>query len=99
MIYYFFDTSAFVKLYAYEPGEREIRDILSAAVAPTPAAGILVCTRLYKLRGGDAVHLAAALAARASSPIGVRFRFVTTDQDQEAAAKAEGMDVYNPVAD
>ncbi|HEV2121331.1 MAG TPA: hypothetical protein VGW38_00960, partial [Chloroflexota bacterium] len=43
MIYYFLDTSAFVKIYAYEPGERQVRAVLSAAVAPTPAARIVVC--------------------------------------------------------
>ena len=157
MIYYFLDTSAFVRIYAYEPGERQVRALLSAATAPTPAARIVVCdlvipesmsalqqrfdgrqltrrayedaidamipdlkgprspyivveasgvmnhsgelARLYKLRGGDAVHLAAALATRASTPPGYGFCFVTTDHDQANAARAEGFPVYDPVTD
>lgn len=157
MIYYFLDTSAFVKIYAYEPGERQVRALLSAAVAPTPAARIVVCdlvipeamsalqqrfthkqltrrafddavnaiipdllgprspyvvveasgvmshsgelARLYRLRGGDAIHLAAALATRASTPPGYGFRFVTTDHDQADAARAEGFPLYDPVTD
>jgi len=52
--------------------------------------------RRYGLRPGDAVHIAAALASRSSTPGGVEFVFVTSDGNQADAARAEGFDVWDP---
>lgn len=52
--------------------------------------------RRYRLKPGDAVHVAAALAARYSSPAGVQFVFVTSDANQGNAARAEGFEVWDP---
>lgn len=154
MSYYFFDTSAFVKAYVVEPGERRVRGLVEGAAANPPVhrviltdftfieaisailqkrecrqiaesvatsavaemerliAGVncpyVVLTasgvtsevpgiiRRYGLRPGDAVHLAAGLAARASAPSGVPFTFVSCDHNQKRAACAEGFDVWDP---
>ena len=50
----------------------------------------------YRLRTYDAIHLATALAARASTPVGIRFVFVGCDHELCTAARAEGMEVYDP---
>lgn len=50
-------------------------------------------TRAYKLRGYDAVQLATALAARASTPPDTEFYFVTADGALANAARAENFDV------
>ncbi len=49
------------------------------------------------LRAYDAVQLASALAAIASSDKS-RFVFITADSDLEAAARAEGLQTDNPLA-
>ncbi len=154
MNHYFFDTSAFVKAYVVEPGERRVRGLVEGAAANPPVhrviltdftfieaisailqkrecrqitervaasaigemerqlAGVdcpyVVMTasdvtadvpgiiRRYGLRPGDAVHLAAGLAARAATPHGVVFVFVSCDQNQKRAASAEGFEVWDP---
>ena len=51
--------------------------------------------RRHSLRGADAVHLAAALLL--SKERGNRkFRFITADAEQAAAARAEGLRVLEP---
>jgi predicted nucleic acid-binding protein len=152
--HYFLDTSAFVKAYVVEPGERRVRGLVEGATANPPVhralltdytfieatsallqkrekrtiaestcrAAIAEMERLlqgidcpyaviqtsgvagdvpgiisrYGLRPGDAVHLAAALAARASTPLGVDFVFVSCDDNQKSAACAEGFVVWDP---
>ncbi|HET6228543.1 MAG TPA: type II toxin-antitoxin system VapC family toxin [Longimicrobiaceae bacterium] len=47
MKYYFLDTSAFVRIYALEPGTETVKDLLRAATAPTPSARVLVCDLVY----------------------------------------------------
>ena len=56
----------------------------------------LALMTVYRLRTNDAIQLATALAARASSPMGVGFTFVGADDALGAAARAEGMEVYDP---
>lgn len=151
---YFFDTSAFVKAYVVEPGERRVRGLVEGAAANPPVHRVILtdftfieaisaiqqkreCRQItrsvaasaisemerliagvdcpyvvitasdvtadvpgiiqrYGLRPGDAVHLAAGLAARASSPYGAPFTFVSCDQNQKRAACAEGFEVWDP---
>lgn len=50
----------------------------------------------HRIKGADAIHLAAALEIRASLPLGIEFYFVGTDRQQNAAAKAEGLEVIDP---
>jgi predicted nucleic acid-binding protein len=155
--YFFLDTSAFVKAYVVERGEKRVRGLVAAAVANPPLHRVIVtdytfleaisallqkraerkiteaaCNRAlaeiekllrgidcpyvivqasgvaqdvpgiirqYKLRPGDAVHLAAALASRHSTPEGVDFVFVTCDKAQADAARAEGFTVWDPADD
>lgn len=52
--------------------------------------------RQHGLRGADAVHLAAALAARASVPFRGELLFVSCDHAQIRAARVEGFPVYHP---
>jgi predicted nucleic acid-binding protein len=52
--------------------------------------------RDHRLRAGDAVHLAAAAVTKASAGREDSLVFVTSDQHQERAATAEGLDVWNP---
>jgi predicted nucleic acid-binding protein len=40
--YYFLDSSAFVKLYANEPGSMRVRDMVRSAIAQPPSAQILM---------------------------------------------------------
>ena len=154
MKYFFLDTSAFVKAYVVEPGEKRVRGLVAGAVADPPACRVVVtdftfleatsailqrrdqrdittavCNsalaeldklvrgvdcpymvvessdvasdvpsviRQHRLRPGDALHLAAALASRHSAPGDVPFVFVSCDDKQQAAARAEGFDVWNP---
>lgn len=49
-----------------------------------------------QVRGADAVHIAAALAARQSAGPGVTFVFVSNDKKQCRAAALEGLDVIVP---
>jgi predicted nucleic acid-binding protein len=51
---------------------------------------------VYRLRTNDAIQLATALAARASTPLDVAFTFVGADDALGAAAAAEGMEVSDP---
>jgi predicted nucleic acid-binding protein len=155
--YFFLDTSAFVKAYVVEAGERRVRGLVAGAVANPPACRLVVTDftfleaisallqkrsegkitkaacdsslaeietllkgtaspylvistsdvsedvpsiiRRYSLRPGDAVHVAAALAARHSTPTGMEFVFVTSDANQANAARAEGFDVWDPAVD
>jgi predicted nucleic acid-binding protein len=155
--YFFLDTSAFVKAYVVEAGERRVRGLVAGAVASPPSCRLIVtdftfleaisallqkraegkitkaaCNsslaeievllkgvaspylvistsdvsedvpsiiRTYGLRPGDAVHVAAALAARHSTPAGMQFVFVTSDTNQANAARAEGFDVWDPAVD
>jgi predicted nucleic acid-binding protein len=53
----------------------------------------------HKLRGADAIHLAAAIVARASMPLGSDFCFVSCDSAQIRAARVEGFPVYHPADD
>lgn len=53
----------------------------------------------HKLRGADAIHLAAAIVARASMPHGGGFCFVSCDHTQLRAARVEGFWVYDPADD
>lgn len=154
MNYFFFDTSAFVKAYVVEPGERRVRGLVEGAAANPPVHRVILTDftfieaisailqkrdcrqiteraaasavtdlerliagvdcpyavinasgvtaevpgiiRRYGLRPGDAVHLAAGLAARAATPVGVPFTFVSCDQQQKRAACAEGFAVWDP---
>lgn len=76
--------------------EQELQhfDLVSIEDAHLDAAVELV--RKHALRGADALHLAAALAA--SRDYGKRgFRFVSCDRDQAGAAKARGLRVIEPV--
>lgn len=156
MTFYFFDTSAYVKALACEPGERRVRELINGAAADPPRCRVVVCdfvlpetvsalqqrrdrkditrkqyeqaaaeverhatgedspfvviegsgvmvdsmeiVRRHQLRPGDALHLAAALAARAAIPAGHDFCFVTADEKQENAARAEGFAVLVPAA-
>lgn len=74
MTTYFLDSSAVVRLYAYEPGERVVRDLVRSAVAPAPTADLFVCDLAYPeaiaalhliVRGKDA-------ARRGLSPTALR---------------------------
>jgi predicted nucleic acid-binding protein len=152
--YFFLDTSAFVKAYVVESGEKRVRGLIAGAVANPPSCRVVVtdftfleaisallqklaekkisravCNaslaeierllkglvspylvietsdvagdvpsiiRRYGLKPGDAVHIAAALAARSSTQSGVEFVFVTSDGNQAEAARAEGFTVWNP---
>ncbi|HZG43518.1 MAG TPA: hypothetical protein VEY93_11180 [Longimicrobium sp.] len=49
-----------------------------------------------QVRGADAVHIAAALAARNSVGPGVTFIFVSNDKQQCKAAEREGLEVLTP---
>lgn len=79
--------------------ERLLAGVNCPYVVPT-ASGVTSdvpgIIRRYGLRPSDAVHLAAGLAARASTPSGVPFTFVSCDQDQKRAACAEGFQVWDP---
>lgn len=50
----------------------------------------------HRIRGADAVHLAAALTVRASVNPWDEFYFVSADQRQSTAARAEGLWVISP---
>jgi predicted nucleic acid-binding protein len=56
----------------------------------------LEMTRKHALRGADAVHLACALAAQAEFAPHVGFYLVSADDELNAAAIAEGLQVENP---
>lgn len=49
-----------------------------------------------QVRGADAVHIAAALAARQFVGPGVTFTFVSNDKQQCRAADREGLEVLTP---
>lgn len=49
-----------------------------------------------RLRGADAVHVAAALLVRASLPAGAEVWFVTADEAQCRGAAGEGLAVFHP---
>jgi predicted nucleic acid-binding protein len=65
-----------------------------------PGPGVLQHSQglmtVYRLRTYDAIHLATAIAARASLPVESRFVFVGCDDDLCTAAAAEGIEVYDP---
>lgn len=64
-------------------------EVLDATRPVVTRAAALV--RAHRLRGFDAVHLAAALALRdAAAPTVPAVRFATADKNQAAAAEAEG---------
>lgn len=63
------------------------------AITPALTASAVALTQAHRLRGYDAVQLAAALAAAAVLPGLV---FVAADDDLLAAARAEGLAVENP---
>jgi hypothetical protein len=50
----------------------------------------------HRLKGADAVHLAAAMEFQALLPWGTEFYFVGADKQQNAAAEAEGLEVIDP---
>lgn len=69
---YFFDSSALVRLYAYEPGERMVRDVVRSAIADPPTADVVVCDLAYPeavaalhriVRGEDAARRGLSAAA------------------------------------
>lgn len=47
MTVYFLDSSAVVRLYAIEPGDRWVRDLVRRADAEPPTADIVVCDLAY----------------------------------------------------
>lgn len=49
-----------------------------------------------RLRGADAVHVAAALLVRAVAPAGVEVWFVSADEAQCRGAAGEGLPVFHP---
>lgn len=152
MRFYYFDSSALVKVYAWEGSSSEIvRAMVSSATLETPVARIIVCdialaevesalarkeadrtiqraeaerlrervrhdflhadpkpyqiihassligdsgqwSRQYGLKSLDAIQLAAALAAKYSTPPGIRFIFVCADGRLCEAAGAENIE-------
>ncbi|HEX2202157.1 MAG TPA: type II toxin-antitoxin system VapC family toxin [Longimicrobium sp.] len=158
MRYYFFDTSAFVKDYAYEPGSRRVEDMIRSAAADPDACSVIVCelvlpeafsalvgitekpdaarrglSRLslhralsdmradvlsgrpyamvsvggtmeraadlvlgHRLKVGDSIQLAAALAARNASTPGSEFYLASADARLNAAAEREALPVIDP---
>jgi len=53
-------------------------------------------TRRHALRGADAIHLACALAAQSELAPDVEIYLVSADDELNAAAAAEGLQVKNP---
>lgn len=51
------------------------------------------CTQQHGLTGADAVHLACAIASRASIPMGYDCVFATADVELARAARVEGFEV------
>lgn len=160
MRHYFFDSSAFVKLFAFEPGSIRVRDMIRSARTTPPASRIVMCELIHpetasalalmldgpervqrglgahsrrklpsalahalgtesvftftevdrhipaaaelvwkhRIRGADAVHVAAALFTRDRIGVGSEFYFVGSDRTQNAAAEAEGLDVIDPTS-
>jgi predicted nucleic acid-binding protein len=69
---YFLDSSAVVRLYAVEPGERRVRNLVRSATAAFPTADVAVCDLAYPeavaalhriIRGNDAARRGLSAAA------------------------------------
>jgi len=65
------------------------------AIAPALTGNAVALTQAHRLRGYDAVQLAAALAAAAALP---GLAFIAADDDLLAAARAEDLTAENPNA-
>lgn len=72
MTVYFLDSSAVVRIYALEPGERLVRDLVRGASASPPTAELVVCDLAYPeavaalhriVRGHDAARRGLSAAA------------------------------------
>lgn len=72
MTTYFLDSSALLRLYAVEPGERWVRNLVRSATAAVPTAFIAVCDLAYPeavaalhriVRGHDAARRGLSAAA------------------------------------
>lgn len=72
MTVYFFDTSAVVRLYALEPGDRWVRNLVRCVEASPPTADVVVCDLAYpetiaalhrRVRRGEAARLGLSAAA------------------------------------
>lgn len=158
MKHYFLDTSALVKLFAFEPGADRVRRVAHWEREGSADARVVVCDLAYpecvaalrqlldwgaggrrglspamlrqimpklhemfekrmrfvvietsrviadsahlagrqRVKGADAVHLAAAHAVRESVPADEEFWFVTADARQGTAAREEGIAVLDP---
>jgi predicted nucleic acid-binding protein len=82
-----------------------VRAEFSGALQPISLVPATGCMELaadlierYRLRVADAVHLAAALRARAALPDDTPFLFVSEDVAQCRAAEKEGLEVLRPAA-
>ena len=72
MTTYFLDSSAVVRLYSHEPGERLVRDLVRSATIDLPTAEVFVCDLAYPetvaalhgiVRGMDAARRGLSAAA------------------------------------
>ena len=89
MTSYFFDSSAVVRLYAVEPGDRIVRDLVRSATADPPTADVVVCDLAYPeavaalhriVRGHDS-------ARRGLSPAALRLLLPRVDDDLTAGSR------------
>jgi predicted nucleic acid-binding protein len=152
--HYFLDTSAFLKTYIVEPGEKRVRGLVAGATADPPTCRLVVTDftfveaasaalqkrdqhlitrrtyasttaeierllvqgaypfvvvpvssvvhlaplliRTYRIRPGDAVHIGAAISLRAAVPEPSDVVFVSSDEHQKRAARAEALEVWDP---
>lgn len=82
------------------PGE-VARDLWNGeAITVAQAEGLMATAAdlvwKHRIRGADAVHIAAAIALKTSLPKGSELYFVGSDRHQNAAAAAESLAVLDP---
>jgi uncharacterized protein len=77
--------------------DREMRELFRVIEFGEPVVRLaIVLTRAHSLRAADAIQLASALLSRQALPTAADFVLVSADDELNAAATAEGLQVDNP---
>jgi predicted nucleic acid-binding protein len=79
---YFFDTSAFVRAYSFEPGSRRVQDMLRSAVVEPPASRVVVSEFILPETSSALLQIARGphAARRGLSKSALRLAYVKLDE-------------------